>query len=101
MKVSARYARRAALAAASATLVLAAALSVSGARQPDPGDARQVVLLESGDTATQAEKLFPDASDGVDPMVTGPVSAGFRARQQAAGCAQAEWPNIPPECYPD
>jgi hypothetical protein len=101
IKVSAKYARRAALAAASATLVLAAALSVSGARQPDQNDMREVALLESGNTATPAEKLFPDAPDGVDPMVTGPVSAEFRARQQAAGCAQAEWPNIPAECYPD
>jgi hypothetical protein len=102
IKVSAKYARRAALAAASTTLVLAAALSVSGARQPDPSDMRQLALLEYRDaTTTQAQKLFPDAPDGVDPMVTGPVSAEFRARQQATGCEQAEWPNVPAECYPD
>lgn len=49
---------------------------------------------------SEAEKLFPDASDGVDPMTTGPVSAGFKARQAQAGCAKAIWPNIPAACYP-
>jgi len=50
---------------------------------------------------TQAEALFPDAPDGVDPMVTGPVSAAFRQRQADAGCDKAVWPNVPAACYPN
>jgi len=49
---------------------------------------------------TAAERLFPDAPDGADPVVTGPVSAAFRQRQVAAGCDQAVWPEVPAECYP-
>ncbi|MER8591329.1 hypothetical protein NKH33_06965 [Mesorhizobium sp. M1182] len=48
-----------------------------------------------------AEQLFADAPDGVDPVVTGPVSAAFKQRQQNAGCDSAVWPNIPVVCYPD
>ena len=52
------------------------------------------------DTQT-AEQLFADAPDGVDPVVTGPVSAAFRQRQEAAGCDSTVWPKIPAVCYPD
>lgn len=48
-----------------------------------------------------AEQLFADAPYGVDPVVTGPVSASFKQRQQAAGCDSAVWPKIPMVCYPD
>ena len=48
-----------------------------------------------------AEQMFADAPDGVDPVVTGPVSASFRQKQQAAGCDSAVWPKIPTVCYPD
>lgn len=51
--------------------------------------------------ATQAEALFPDAPDGVDPMVTGPVSVSFKQRQADAGCDKAVWPNVPAACYPN
>ncbi|CAM5558558.1 hypothetical protein ATER59S_04645 [Aquamicrobium terrae] len=50
--------------------------------------------------ATAAQQLFPDAPDGVDPVVTGPVSAAFRQRQADAGCDKAVWPQIPAQCYP-
>jgi hypothetical protein len=50
--------------------------------------------------ATEAEQLFADAPDGVDPTVTGPVSAAFKRRQAEAGCAGAVWPNVPAACYP-
>jgi hypothetical protein len=50
--------------------------------------------------ATAAEALFPDAPDGVDATVTGPVSASFRQRQADAGCEKAVWPNVPAACYP-
>ncbi|RVB79520.1 MULTISPECIES: hypothetical protein [unclassified Mesorhizobium] len=52
------------------------------------------------DTRT-AEQLFADAPDGVDPVVTGPVSAAFKQRQENAGCDSAVWPKIPTVCYPD
>lgn len=45
--------------------------------------------------------LFPDAPYGVDPVVTGPVSAKFRQTREAFGCDRAVWPNIPAACYPD
>ncbi|UVC16585.1 hypothetical protein [Mesorhizobium onobrychidis] len=48
-----------------------------------------------------AEQLFADAPDGVDPVVTGPVSAAFKQRQEAANCDSAIWPQIPTVCYPD
>lgn len=49
---------------------------------------------------TAAEQAFPDAEYGVDPMVTGPVSASFRQQQANAGCNEAVWPKIPLDCYP-
>ncbi|KRB20950.1 hypothetical protein EB815_06320 [Mesorhizobium loti] len=48
-----------------------------------------------------AEQVFADAPDGVDPVVTGPVTAAFKQRQDAANCDTAVWPNIPMVCYPD
>ena len=51
--------------------------------------------------ATAAEQAFPDAPAGVDPTVTGPISASFKKRQTESGCAEAAWPNIPLDCYPD
>jgi hypothetical protein len=48
-----------------------------------------------------AEQVFADAPDGVDPVVTGPVTAAFKQRQDAANCDTDVWPNIPMVCYPD
>ena len=48
-----------------------------------------------------AQQMFADAPDGVDPVVTGPVSAAFKQRQKGAGCDTAVWPNVPTTCYPD
>lgn len=45
--------------------------------------------------------MFADAPDGVDPIVTGPVSAAFKQRQKDANCDTAVWPNVPRACYPD
>ena len=73
---------------------LAVTLAAGGARSAAThGDQPRVA-------ATEAEQLFADAPDGVDPMATGPVSAAFRQRQAEAGCAEAVWPNIPAACYP-
>jgi hypothetical protein len=59
------------------------------------GVERPVMLAQ-----TAAEQAFPDAEYGVDPMVTGPVSASFAEQQANAGCDQAVWPKIPLACYP-
>lgn len=48
-----------------------------------------------------ASEIFADAPYGVDPVVTGPVSAQFRERRQHLGCDTATWPNVPRGCYPD
>jgi hypothetical protein len=77
-----------------ALAAVAVVLAVGGARSAATHGDQPVVA------ATEAEQLFADAPDGVDPMVTGPVSASFRTRQAEAGCAQAVWPNIPAACYP-
>jgi hypothetical protein len=49
---------------------------------------------------TSAELAYADAPYGVDPIVTGPVSRDFRARQVETGCDEARWPDIPVACYP-
>ncbi|MEO5756499.1 MAG: hypothetical protein ABIQ51_06550 [Mesorhizobium sp.] len=76
-----------------------AVLLAAGAAQSAAGfkDTRAVV---QPDTQT-AEQAFADAPDGVDPMVTGPVSTAFKQRQVSANCEDAVWPNIPMICYPD
>ncbi|CDX45136.1 conserved exported hypothetical protein [Mesorhizobium sp. SOD10] len=51
--------------------------------------------------ARTAQQMFADAPDGVDPIVTGPVSAAFKQRQKDANCDTAVWPNVPRACYPD
>ncbi|CAH2403923.1 hypothetical protein [Mesorhizobium ventifaucium] len=79
----------AALAVLLAAGVARSAATLKEARPAPPSDAR---------TAAQ---LFADAPDGVDPVVTGPVSAAFKQRQEAANCDSAVWPNIPTVCYPD
>jgi hypothetical protein len=73
---------------------LAVMLAAGGARSAAThGDQPRILV-------TEAQVLFPDAPDGVDPMTTGPVSASFKARQAEAGCAEAAWPDIPAACYP-
>jgi hypothetical protein len=77
-----------------ALAAVAVMLAVGGARSAAThGDQPRVA-------ATEAAELFADAPDGVDPMVTGPVSASFKARQAKAGCKDAVWPNVPAACYP-
>ncbi|MDG4855591.1 MULTISPECIES: hypothetical protein [unclassified Mesorhizobium] len=68
-----------------------AAQSAAALREADP----------SPRDAKTAQQMFADAPDGVDPIVTGPVSAAFKQRQKAANCDTAVWPNIPATCYPD
>ena len=47
------------------------------------------------------EDRFAGAPDGVDPVVTGPVSAEFKQTRNFLGCDKAEWPNVPAGCYPN
>jgi hypothetical protein len=65
----------------------------SAATQLAPLGGQQVAV-------TQAMQMFPDAPDGVDPVVTGPVSASFKQTQAEIGCDKAVWPNVPAICYP-
>jgi len=58
-------------------------------------------LSHQGTAVPDAAQLFADAPDGVDPVVTGPVSAAFRQQQAEAGCDKAVWPHVPVSCYPD
>ncbi|MEW9805905.1 hypothetical protein ABUE31_07920 [Mesorhizobium sp. ZMM04-5] len=83
---------RTTIATSAVAVLLAAGVAHStGTRQVD----RPVALL------TDAQEAYPDAPYGVDPMVTGPTSTAFGKRQDAAGCAQAKWPDVPLACYPD
>jgi hypothetical protein len=79
-----------------------------------PGAAVAMLAISSGATPLVDEggapetqrpveqaSLFPDAPYGVDPVVTGPVSANFRETREAFGCDRAVWPNVPAACYPD
>ncbi|MGX9576540.1 hypothetical protein [Mesorhizobium sp. f-mel] len=76
-----------------------AVLLAAGAAQSAATSKETRPVLPS-DTRT-ADQLFADAPDGVDPVVTGPVSAAFKERQAAANCDSAVWPQIPTVCYPD
>lgn len=83
-------------------VILAAAslASASIALAASTGPATGPLAGETLEQKTPAEIAFAGAPDGVDPMVTGPVSKDFRARQKAIGCDKAEWPHIPLSCYP-
>jgi len=79
---------------ASLAVLVAAGAAQSAAALRDANPARP-------DDAQTAEQMFADAPDGVDPVVTGPVSAAFKQRQKDANCDTAVWPNVPRVCYPD
>ena len=70
------------------------------------GAAQSAATLREADPITPpdartAQQMFADAPDGVDPIVTGPVSASIKQRQKDANCDTAVWPNVPRTCYPD
>ncbi len=81
---------RSTVAVAIAGVMLAGAAHSTGTRQIE----RPALPL------TAAEEAFPDAPDGVDPVVTGPTSAAFKHERQRNGCDAAVWPQIPVACYP-
>lgn len=104
-KFPARYARIAGIMFASAAFLWALAFTAVDARTPASDEARAIAMLadhhtEAAVKQTAAQK-FASAPDGVDPVVTGPVSAQFRERQRAFDCERAVWPDIPLACYPD
>lgn len=80
--------------AAFAYIGIAATLMAGGAQSAAPRPDATVMM-----EPTAAQQAFADAPDGVDPVVTGPVSASFRQQQEALDCGQAVWPNIPMGCY--
>jgi hypothetical protein len=104
-RIPAKYARVVGIMLASAAFLWALAFTAVDARTPTSGEASAIAMLADNHTQTatrtSAERQFPGAPDGVDPVVTGPVSAQLRERQKAFDCDKAVWPNIPLACYPD
>lgn len=81
-----------------ACTALAVLLAASAAQSAAPSKETRSALPSD---KRSAEQFFADAPDGVDPVVTGPVSTAFKQRQKNAGCDSAVWPKIPAVCYPD
>jgi hypothetical protein len=104
-RIPAKYARIVGIMLASAAFLWALAFTAVDARTPASGEARAIAMLADHNTQAavkqSAEQRFPGAPDGVDPVVTGPVSAQLRERQKALDCASKVWPDIPLACYPD
>lgn len=65
------------------------------------GNAAPQPVVDADKTRQHAAQMFPDAPDGVDPVVTGPVSTAFAKQRRDANCDDAKWPNVPVVCYPD
>jgi hypothetical protein len=84
------------VAASSAASVDARVIEVAAV----PGDVDAVIRTPSLPIPDELAE-YADAPDGVDAVVTGPVSTAFKQRQQAADCDAAIWPNIPRVCFPD
>lgn len=91
---------------AAAVLVCAAALAFTPVSARTPLSS---ALSDSPSPAAPAAagwQADPEPEDlavaefGIDPVVTGPVSAAFRERQARLGCRAATWPDIPAGCYP-
>lgn len=81
-----------------ASAAFAVLLAVNAAQSAATrNDARTVLPPDT----ISAEQVYANAPDGVDPIVTGPVSTAFKQRQDAANCETAVWPNIPMVCYPN
>ncbi|HTV67519.1 MAG TPA: hypothetical protein VMF90_03185 [Rhizobiaceae bacterium] len=94
--------RVAAIAAASLACVGAIALAATEGVGPTKGEiAAPIPATPYTGEETLAELAFPDAPYGVDPVVTGPKSVALTARQDALGCAEAVWPKMPVDCYPN
>lgn len=66
---------------------------------PAGGIARQA----SDRSTVEAPSPSPEQLDEmawVDPIITGPVSPGYKRLREQAGCDTARWPNIPDVCFP-
>lgn len=93
--------------AAAATLCVTVALATLFV---SPGNAatiesRNSLAAEQRTTVDQdsaeLQQRFAGAPDGVDPVVTGPVSAAFKEKRAFLNCDDAVWPQVPAGCYPD
>lgn len=66
-------------------------------------DARQADGTVTSDPA-HAEELAIETDPAlawVDPVITGPVSPGYKRQRDAARCDEAVWPHIPAICFPN
>lgn len=87
-----------------ACAALGAVLVSPGFAAPIASETRLALQDRSATPAPETpsvEDRFAGAPDGVDPVVTGPVSAQFKQTRNFLGCDKAEWPNVPAGCYPD
>ena len=97
-----RTVRVAAMAVASLACVGAIALAATeGVGQTKGEIAALVPATPYTGEKTLAELAFPDAPYGVDPIVTGPSTASLESRQESLGCADAVWPKVPVDCFPN
>lgn len=80
--------------------LVAFGLSATTARAPVEQPFPTIAMQPLPPAEPTVQEMFADAPDGVDSMVTGPVSVQFKAQQQAAGCRDAVWPNVPRACFP-
>jgi hypothetical protein len=94
---------------AGALALCLAGINVSSAAGVDAPVIKVAAVAGDADVAIPAPSLpipdelaeFADAPYGVDPIVTGPVSAAFKQRREGANCDAAIWPNVPAVCFPD
>lgn len=65
-------------------------------------DARQIDPAALGEARTGGLAIETDpALAWVDPVITGPVSPGYKRQRNAARCDEAVWPHIPTVCFPN
>lgn len=93
----------AAVATVCMTVALATLVVSPGNAAPvEGGDRLATQQRASSDRdAAELQERFAGAPDGVDPVVTGPVSVAFKQKRALLNCAEAVWPRVPAGCYPD
>ncbi len=93
--------------AAAATICMTVALAtlLVSPGNAAPVESRNSLAVEqrsaSDRDAAELQERFAGAPDGVDPIVTGPVSVAFKEKRALLDCANAVWPRVPAACYPD
>jgi hypothetical protein len=101
-----RHAERRARLAALVALALLPGLVAPGSAAPEGGFMTARAEITAPEKPVQpaepdTREAFADAPFGVDPVVTGPVSAAFREKQERLNCEAAKWPHVPRGCYPE